>query len=64
VHDVDADVLVGEEMPKALGEALLRIVIENQGAVSMTMRNRFFEKFATGGKQGGSSHSVCVDVSQ
>jgi CheY-like chemotaxis protein len=82
---VDADVPVGDEMPKVSGDAVLcyslfqnllknaceaapdgtkvsvklfdqsplRIVIENQGAVPMTLRSRFFEKFATSGKQGG-----------
>ncbi len=31
----------------------LRIVFENQGAVPAEIRERFFEKFVTSGKQGG-----------
>lgn len=82
---VDADVPVGDEMPRSLGDAMLcyslfqnllknaceaapvaskvsiqlydqtplRIVIENKGAVPLDMRGRFFDKYATSGKQGG-----------
>lgn len=82
---VDIDVPVGEEIPRALGDAmlcyslfqnllknaceaapdsskvsinlydgtLLRIVIQNLGAVPPDMRDRFFDKYATSGKQGG-----------
>jgi CheY-like chemotaxis protein len=38
---------------KLFDQSPLRIVIENKGAVPMDMRNRFFDKFATSGKQGG-----------
>lgn len=82
---VDADVPVGDEMPRSLGDAMLcyslfqnllknaceaapdgstvavnlydetplRIVIQNKGAVPSDMRHRFFDKYATSGKQGG-----------
>ena len=82
---VDADVPVGDEMPRSLGDAMLcyslfqnllknaceaapdnskvsvnlydetplRIVIQNKGAVPADMRHRFFDKYATSGKQGG-----------
>ncbi|MES2877878.1 MAG: response regulator [Pseudomonadota bacterium] len=82
---VDADVAVGDEMPQALGDAmlcyslfqnllknaceaapdgtkvsvklfcdsLLRIVIENIGAVPAEIREHFFDKFVTSGKSGG-----------
>lgn len=35
-------------------EAPLRILISNIGAVPVELRGRFFEKFATSGKAGGS----------
>jgi CheY-like chemotaxis protein len=85
VISVDTDVLVGEEVPKVLGddtfcysllqnlvknaceaapddsqvsvilknETPLRILIQNTGAVPSEIRERFFDKFVTHGKQGG-----------
>jgi len=82
---IDTDMPVGEEVPKALGDAMLcyslfqnlvknaceaapekgrvtvnlinetplRITIENKGAVPAEIRERFFDKFVTHGKQGG-----------
>jgi two-component system sensor histidine kinase/response regulator len=82
---VDTDVPVGEEMPLALGDAMLcyslfqnllknaceaapersrisvrlndetplRVVIQNKGAVPADIREHFFDKFVTQGKQGG-----------
>ena len=82
---VDTDVQVGEEMPRALGDAMfcyslfqnliknaceaapensqvavtlkdetpLRIMIRNTGAVPAEIREPFFDKFVTHGKQGG-----------
>ncbi|MFA7268580.1 MAG: response regulator [Sterolibacterium sp.] len=38
---------------KILNQSPLRIVIENQGAVPAEIRERFFDKFVTHGKQGG-----------
>jgi two-component system, sensor histidine kinase and response regulator len=38
---------------KLFDQSPLRIVMENSGAVPVDMRNRFFEKYATSGKQGG-----------
>jgi hypothetical protein len=38
---------------KLYGEDPLRIVIENKGAVPQDIRGRFFDKYATSGKQGG-----------
>jgi two-component system, sensor histidine kinase and response regulator len=38
---------------KLYDQSPLRIVIENKGAVPMDMRKRFFDKYATSGKQGG-----------
>jgi signal transduction histidine kinase len=38
---------------KLFDQSPLRIVIENKGAVPVDMRSRFFEKYATSGKQGG-----------
>ena len=85
IISVDTDAPVGEEMPQALGDAMLcyslfqnliknaceaappsskmsitlldqtplRIVFENQGAVPQDIRERFFDKFVTSGKKGG-----------
>jgi hypothetical protein len=82
---VDTDAPVGDEMPQALGDAMLcyslfqnliknaceaaphgttiairlldqnplRIVFENTGAVPVEIRERFFDKFVTSGKKGG-----------
>ena len=38
---------------KLFDQSPLRIVIENKGAVPADIRERFFDKFATSGKQGG-----------
>lgn len=38
---------------KLFDQTPLRIVIENKGAVPADIRERFFDKFATSGKQGG-----------
>ena len=38
---------------KLFDQTPLRIIIENKGAVPMDIRSRFFDKFATSGKQGG-----------
>jgi signal transduction histidine kinase len=38
---------------KLFDQKPLRIVIENKGAVPADIRERFFDKFATSGKQGG-----------
>ena len=85
IISIDTDMTVGEEVPKALGDAMfcyslfqnllknaceaspensrvtvtlnnetpLRIVIQNKGAVPSEIRERFFDKFVTHGKQGG-----------
>jgi PleD family two-component response regulator len=85
VISVDTDMSVGEEVPNALGDAMLcyslfqnliknaceaaadkskvavvlfdetplRITIQNNGKVPAEIRERFFEKFVTHGKQGG-----------
>jgi DNA-binding response OmpR family regulator len=37
----------------APGPGSLHVVIDNEGEVPLTMRGRFFEKYATAGKQGG-----------
>jgi two-component system sensor histidine kinase/response regulator len=82
---IDTDMLVGEEVPQAMGDAMfcyslfqnlvknaceaapedsrvtvtlndetpLRITIKNKGAVPAEIRERFFDKFVTHGKQGG-----------
>jgi signal transduction histidine kinase len=82
---VETDLLVGREMPQALGDAMfcyslfqnliknaceaapeksliavtlndetpLRIVIQNKGPVPIEIRERFFDKFITHGKEGG-----------
>jgi len=82
---IDSDVPVGDEVTKALGDAMfcyslfqnlvknaceaapeksrvtvtlndgtpLRIVIRNKGVVPAEIRERFFDKFVTYGKQGG-----------
>ena len=82
---VDADPGVGDQPPRALGDAMLcyslfqnlvknaceaapdnsrvsvvlrdgdplRVMIENKGAVAPAIRERFFDKFATFGKRGG-----------
>ena len=82
---IDSDALLGEEVPKALGDAMfcyslfqnliknaceaapeksrvevglmdetpLRITIRNKGTVPAEIRGRFFDKFVTHGKQGG-----------
>ncbi len=39
---------------KLYDQSPLRIVIENKGAVPLDMRHRFFDKYATSGKAGGS----------
>ncbi len=38
---------------KLFDQSPLRIVMENKGAVPVDMRKRFFDKYATSGKQGG-----------
>jgi len=85
VISIDTDMSVGDEVPNALGDAMLcyslfqnlvknsceaatdkskvtvvlfdetplRIVIQNKGMVPAEIRERFFEKFVTHGKQGG-----------
>jgi CheY-like chemotaxis protein len=82
---IDTDVPVGEEIPNALGDAMLcyslfqnliknaceaspeegrvvvsltngdplRIIIQNKGAVPAEIRDRFFDKYVTCGKGGG-----------
>jgi CheY-like chemotaxis protein len=82
---IDTDTLVGEEVPKVLGDAMfcyslfqnliknaceaapeksrvtvklidetpLCIIIQNKGVVPALIRERFFDKFVTHGKQGG-----------
>ncbi|KQV34927.1 hypothetical protein ASC93_24725 [Massilia sp. Root335] len=37
----------------APGPGTLHVVIDNEGEVPLTMRGRFFDKYATAGKQGG-----------
>jgi signal transduction histidine kinase len=85
VISIDRDMSVGEEVPKAMGDAMLcyslfqnliknaceaapdksrvtivlydeyplRTVIQNKGAVPAEIRARFFDKFVTHGKYGG-----------
>jgi CheY-like chemotaxis protein len=85
VISIDTDMSVGEEVPNALGDAMLcyslfqnliknaceaapdkstvtvvlydetplRIIIQNKGVVPAEIRERFFVKFVTQGKQGG-----------
>ncbi|WP_322403042.1 hypothetical protein [Massilia luteola] len=52
MHD-DSLVWVGNTFVVAPGPGSLHVVIDNEGEVPLTMRGRFFDKYATAGKADG-----------